>query len=142
MIKKIVLNKCYGGFDISEEVMQFIGEEYVFDVKRTDETLIESIEKLGSKRASGRFGQLEVVEYDDRYIPLIESYDGIESMRLLPKEHIVKEYAEKGDMNSLIEYLRKCVPFISGEEIEITDDYLFDGDARLSFSEEWQEGHK
>lgn len=129
---KVILNKCYGGFDVSYEGYQLyvkkkglqlytyeanvsdfdvlerveqsrrslstryftkdfgqtvrrdsltiddweyslrLGEDY-----RTDPVLIEVVEELGEK-ASGAFGQLEIVEIPDDMSYEITDYDGIE----------------------------------------------------------------
>ena len=108
---KIAINKCYGGFDLSESAQRrlielgvpyyksfddipndynglyivnndskmfgsysdnFNGYEY-----RTNPLLISVIEELG-KSASGKFGEIIIVEVPDDVEWDIEEYDGIE----------------------------------------------------------------
>ncbi len=83
---KIVLNKCYGGFSLSEEAYKFLGLEwdgYGYDYnsqeKRSDEKLVECVEALGNK-AGGRFSRLVVVEIPDDIEFEIDSYDGVETL--------------------------------------------------------------
>ena len=134
---KIILNKCFGGFDVSTEgyelyakkkgielykykdnlvienheyIKKYIkikGKEnelfkhyftkdfgeiakiskedyekynlYLREESRQDQTLIEVVEELGEK-ASGRFGNLEVVEIPDNSFYKIDEYDGLETI--------------------------------------------------------------
>ena len=130
---KIILNKCFGGFDVSTEGyelyakkkglelykykgnLNFINHEYtkikgkenelfkhyftkdfgeiakisaedyekynlyLRKENRQDQTLIEVIEELGEK-ASGSFGELEVVEIPDNSFYKIDEYDGLETL--------------------------------------------------------------
>lgn len=130
---KIILNKCFGGFDVSDEAYKLyakkkglelyeyesdfnfsdttfkkiegdskslftyyftkdFGEEakisdkdyekyhlYIREEYRKDETLIEVVEELGN-RASGGFGELEVVEIPDNCFYKIDEYDGMETL--------------------------------------------------------------
>ena len=81
---KIVINKCYGGFSLSEAAYEELGLKwdgygYGFngDDKRTDPEMIAVVEKLGGA-ASGKFAELQVVEIPDGIDYRIEDYDGIE----------------------------------------------------------------
>ena len=84
---KIVVNRCYGGFGLSEEAYDFLGLKwdgyygyaYMPDDKRTDPKLVECVEKLGEK-ANGKFAKLEVVEIPDDVMWEISSYDGWETI--------------------------------------------------------------
>ena len=128
---KVILNKCYGGFDVSPEayilyakkkgmklyeysattlngaiiysksdnqscfteyftkdfgdIARISNEDcetyhlYLDEEHRTDKTLIEVIEELG-KKASGRFGNLKVVEIPDNCYYKIDEYDGVETI--------------------------------------------------------------
>ena len=130
---KIILNKCFGGFDVSPQGYELyakkkglelykykdnldfrnceyiklkdeenelfkhyftkdfgeitkISEEdyekynlYLREESRQDQTLIEVVEELGEK-ASGRFGNLEVVEIPDNSFYKIDEYDGLETI--------------------------------------------------------------
>ncbi|WBX80155.1 hypothetical protein PD280_21570 [Virgibacillus salarius] len=106
---KVVINKCFGGFDPSNEAFKrliekgwtvsninddketdilfnpdgFFGSNYSFNFDRDNEKLrsnkdlVEVVEELGDK-ASGKFGELKVVEIPDDVDFEIKEYDGLE----------------------------------------------------------------
>lgn len=103
---KIVINKCYGGFGLSQEAVLLYGKKkglnlildhdetillthYYLnekkdgnyfcerDIQRNDPALIEVVEELGEK-ADGRFSELKIVEIPDDMKWEIEEYDGKE----------------------------------------------------------------
>jgi len=83
---KIAINKCFGGFSLSKKAYEFLGKKwdgYGFDYsapeKRTDEKLIECIEKLGHK-ANGGLAKIVIVDIPDHVDFEIQDYDGIESV--------------------------------------------------------------
>jgi hypothetical protein len=83
---KIVVNRCYGGFGLSEEAYKLLGLEwdgyghgFMFDNDRGNEELVRVVEKLGEK-ANGGFAELRVVEIPDGIEFVIDEYDGIESI--------------------------------------------------------------
>lgn len=83
---KIVLNKCYGGFSLSEKAYEFLGlewDKYGFEYsdysKRTDKKLIECVETL-KEEANGKYSKLKVVDIPDDIEWIIEDYDGIETL--------------------------------------------------------------
>ena len=106
---KIVINKCFGGFGLSEEATLLYGKKkglniivvrdkimkslrhYYLDevkdgnyfsdrdIKRNDTVLVEVIEELGEK-ANGSCSELKIVEIPNDMKWEIEEYDG--------KEHI------------------------------------------------------
>lgn len=128
---KIILNKCYGGFDVSKEAYMLYAKKkglnlYIYESEfkygkfiykktndtsimndyfikdmgnnveisdkdykknllylnekyRQDPTLIEVVEELKDK-ASGRFGDLKVVEIPDNCYYKIDEYDGVETI--------------------------------------------------------------
>lgn len=85
---KIVINKCYGGFSLSEEQALAYGIDeselyesfggkkcYYGEVERTDPKLVEIVEQgLPNDWAS----DLKVVEIPDGSFYEIEEYDGME----------------------------------------------------------------
>lgn len=75
---KIVINRCYGGFDLSEKAMKFlgVGSEWP-DIARNDPKLVECVEKLGEE-ANGTYAELKVVEIPDDVNWEIGEYDGLE----------------------------------------------------------------
>jgi len=81
-IMKIVINKCYGGFGLSQEGVEFIGLEWdgyghYSDLPRNDPRLVACVEQLGEK-ANGKYASLKVVEIPDDIKYTIADYDGIE----------------------------------------------------------------
>ena len=101
---EVVINKCYGGFGISDEAFKLYlskkGIEYeiadsgdffekghlnvskhlLWDgniTDRTDKDLIAVIRELGDK-ANSRFSKLRIVEIPDGTSYEIEEYDGME----------------------------------------------------------------
>lgn len=81
---KIAINKCYGGFGLSEKAYEFLGLEwdgygtdYCSYEKRTDPKLIECIETLGAE-ANKYYANIKIVEIPDDVDWEIEEYDGIE----------------------------------------------------------------
>ena len=64
-MRKVVINKCFGGFGLSKEALNLLGQEsdsfYWMDDNRTDSLLVEVVEELG-ERASGEYAKLKVVE--------------------------------------------------------------------------------
>ena len=80
---KVVINKCYGGFSLSKKAYDYLGIEwdgygYKYQDDRTNPKLIECVEKLGGKKASGKLASLEIVEIPDNIEWYIDEYDGIE----------------------------------------------------------------
>jgi len=80
---KIVVNKCYGGFSISDKAAHGLGitEEDSYAIRRDDPVLIEAIERFGSDYASGYLAQLEIVDLPSNTTDwMIEEYDGYETV--------------------------------------------------------------
>lgn len=79
---KIVINRQYGGFDLSEEAMQ----EYCkrkglssiarWDIQRDDPVLVELVETMPN--AGGKYSILKVVEVPNDVDWVLEEYDGLE----------------------------------------------------------------
>lgn len=95
---KVVINTCYGGFDLSEEAFSLLSkrtgktlhqlnDEYIFmgtakDGARSCPDLIAVVEELGVEAAACEgYSELKVVELEDvngRY--RISDYDGAETI--------------------------------------------------------------
>lgn len=83
MSQKIVINKCHGGFGLSEQALRLYEtttkqhgvNEY--RIERDDRTLVNIVETLGDD-ANGRFAKLKVVEIPDDVNWVLEEYDGLE----------------------------------------------------------------
>ena len=99
---KIVINRDYGGFGLSEEAHAFIAkrkgwthacsdydldywysetgiEVYSSQLLRTDPDLIAAVETLGAD-ANGRYADLKIVEVPDNIDWYIHEYDGLEEV--------------------------------------------------------------
>lgn len=85
---KVVLNKCYGGFSLSEAAFKELGlkwdgygylydTEYSGDRGRANQKLVAVVEKLGQK-SWGSVAKLRVVEIPDDIKWEIIEYDGME----------------------------------------------------------------
>lgn len=92
MGRKIVINRCYGGFSLSKEAKNRYKEAtqdipkpkhwYMdTDVRRDDPVLIQIIETMGLQAAGGGFAKLKIIEIPDE-IPsdgwIVQDYDGME----------------------------------------------------------------
>jgi hypothetical protein len=94
---KIAVNKCYGGFCLSESVYSELGVEWDgygylnnkdLNIEsddhmayRQDPRLINAIERLGEDAASGNMARVRVVEIPDDVQWAIHDYDGEETIR-------------------------------------------------------------
>ncbi|MDY6834171.1 MAG: hypothetical protein SVY53_05150 [Chloroflexota bacterium] len=79
---KVVINRDYGGFGLSEKAYEELGLEwdgfgYEYFYDRSDPKLVAVVEKLGEE-ANGRFAKLKVVEIPDDVEWEISDYDGME----------------------------------------------------------------
>lgn len=114
---KIVFNACYGGFGLSDEAFEMFRERtglkdtHQLDIEwhhRTNPVLIDIIEQLGSRRASGPAALLLVAEIPDDYGYSIEDYDGVESIYLSPDEDRLRELIREGDAEAIVNYVMRC----------------------------------
>lgn len=81
---KIVLNRIFGGFSLSEKAYEMLGLEwdtfgFAYGIERNDPRLVEVVEKLGED-ANGKYAKLEVVTVPDGIDWEIDSYDGLETV--------------------------------------------------------------
>lgn len=82
---KVVINKCYGGFGLSEFGKKLYKERagitdpdwYYFDIARDDPILIEMVETLGHEIESS-YAKLKIVEIPDDVQWEIAEHDGME----------------------------------------------------------------
>ena len=78
---KIVLNKCYGSFSLSQYAADLLGVDTYCDPDevRYDSQLMAYIEAFGSERISGNYAKLEIIKIPDNYTDYeLDEYDGIE----------------------------------------------------------------
>lgn len=74
-----VLNKCYGGWGLSEFACEKLGIEDDYSGGYTVEDVAALIKEHGSEKISGRSAQLEIVEIPDTMTDYkIDEYDGFE----------------------------------------------------------------
>ena len=107
---KIVINKCFGGFGLSEEAVRLYAKKkslnlivqrdkrlklnhyylnekkdgnyfHVNYIERNDPALVEVVNELG-KKADGYCAKLKIVEIPDDFKWTIEGYDGREWIRV------------------------------------------------------------
>lgn len=78
---KLVINTCYGGFDLPDEVLEELGYSNAGSINiRGDLRLIKMIEE-NPERLMCNFAKLEVVEIPDTATDyMIDDYDGMESV--------------------------------------------------------------
>lgn len=78
---KMVINCCYGGFAVKDEVLKRLGLDEDAEDLRYDPRLIAEIERLGSKAVSVYYSRLEVVQIPDNATDhLVREYDGLETV--------------------------------------------------------------
>lgn len=86
-IRRIVINRCYGGFSLSKKANRRYRELagidpddddfWDFEIKRDDPYLVRVVEELGQE-ADGDFAELKIVEVPSEVEWQLEEYDGIE----------------------------------------------------------------
>lgn len=77
---KVVVNKCYGGFGLSDWGMEQLGINVDYDIDRTDSRLVELVEKFPAE-TENNYASLEVVTIPDASTDWeLDQYDGLESI--------------------------------------------------------------
>jgi hypothetical protein len=81
---KIVINRCWGGFGLSDKAFKRYKElggnsDYVFEIERNDPILVQVVEELG-EQANDSLSELKIVEVPDYISWYIHDYDGMESV--------------------------------------------------------------
>jgi len=85
MMNKVVLNCCYGGFNLSNNAYKWLNDNYGLSVKesddlpRHDKRLVECVETLG-KKVNGCCSSLSVMDFNGNMYRIVE-YDGYESLQ-------------------------------------------------------------
>lgn len=80
---EIIINKCYGGFGLSEEALKLYNDKsglklkYDGSIPRDDLNLVQVVKELGQK-ANGLCADLKIVVIPDGISWCIEEYDGLE----------------------------------------------------------------
>ena len=82
-IRRVVINKCHGGFGLSTKALnrysELSGQDSFDDrdIPRDDPYLVQIIHELGED-ADGRYAELKIVEIPANVDWFIEEYDGRE----------------------------------------------------------------
>ena len=84
---KVVINRCYGGFGLSDKATALLAEKMgvekdkldIYDIPRNYIHLVNVVEELGLK-ADDPYSDLVIVEIPDDVNYTIEDYDGLESI--------------------------------------------------------------
>ena len=82
---KVVINRCFGGFGLSEQAEQLYKERkgitdpnwFYWEIARNDEVLVELVEQMGST-VNSNYSDLGVVDIPDDVKWSVEEYDGRE----------------------------------------------------------------
>ena len=84
-MKKIVINTCYGGFELSDAAAKELGvNPYNASHLREDKALIRLIQEKGSEYVSGECAKLKIVEIPNHITRYeIDDRDGKETLRYL-----------------------------------------------------------
>ena len=80
-----VLNKCYGGFGLSDFACERLGLETEWDYDYRDNLMVDALASLiaefGSEKCSGDFARLQVVTIPDEATDFeVNEYDGFEEL--------------------------------------------------------------
>ena len=78
---KIVINKCFGGFSVSDDAVRRLGLKSRYSgIERTNPHLVALVEE-DAEKTSGSYAELEVVEIPDIATDWeLDEYDGYESI--------------------------------------------------------------
>ena len=84
-MQKIVINTCFGGFNLSKKGLEAYAERvgrpsaeiYTYEIDRADPALVAVVEEMGEK-AGGSHSRLKVVTIPADVEWQIEEYDGSE----------------------------------------------------------------
>ena len=111
MNQRIVINRCYGGFGLSNlaakryRELAWIPEEELFwtyDIPRDSAILLQVIDELGAQESSGPHAELKVIEVPEGVKWHIADYDGM--------EHIAENHRQWG------------IPDYEPDDGQLTDD--------------------
>lgn len=83
---KVVINRCFGGFGLSDEALARYNElagtklkYWSYREERNNPLLVQVVEELGAK-ANDTFADLKIVDIPDDVEWYIHEYDGLESV--------------------------------------------------------------
>ena len=115
MSKKVVINSDYGGFGLSDIAISLleksgcyaidgirrINEYYDNSHTRDSELLVKVVDELG-EAANSHFSKLQIKEVPDEYDFVIDNYDGLEKIRLVPNREAIRKMTS---VDEVIRYL-------------------------------------
>lgn len=90
---KIVLNRCFGGFSLSDFAVEKLGLTSCYEeVPRNDPKLIKLVEE-DAEKVSGMCAKLRVIEFPDNCTDWeIDEYDGYENVTYVIDGKIHHDY--------------------------------------------------
>jgi hypothetical protein len=115
MNQRIVINRCYGGFGLSNlaakryRELAWIPEEELFwtyDIPRDSKILLQVIDELGAQESSGPHAELKVVEVPEGVKWHIGEYDGMEWIAEDHRQWGLDEYPKEQDQGELFPTIR------------------------------------
>ena len=75
--RKVVINKCYGGFGLSNKAKEILHTTDEYELHRDDPELIQVVESLGEE-ANGPYAELTIISIPADVQWTVEEYDGLE----------------------------------------------------------------
>jgi hypothetical protein len=86
---KVVINRCYGGFELSHEALKLYKEltkdspkpqgwHPITGITRDNPNLVFVVEHFGRKKASGNFANLKIIIVPDDVEWEVQEHDGME----------------------------------------------------------------
>lgn len=97
---KIVINTCYGGFALSDDMLKELGTDKVFTHDRTDPKLIEIVEAKPNNRVEDddNCTELRVITLPDDVTDfIITNYDGNEKIVFVRNGKLYQAYWDHYD---------------------------------------------
>jgi hypothetical protein len=134
MPQRIVINRCYGGFGLSNLAVKryrelaWIPEEELFwtyDIPRDSKILLQVIDELGAQESSGPHAELKVIEVPEGVKWHIGEYDGMEWIAENHRKWGIPDYElDDGQYDSIREEVQKelfpTIRYASEEEVKET----------------------
>lgn len=132
---KVVYNSYFGGYGLSEKAMKLYNEragrivEYDCDITRHDPILVSVVEELGEE-ANDRLSELAIIDIPEGYDYIIDEYDGVEGVELVPLEDVLRDKIRAGDEEDIVDYVMMLRTWV-----DVYDDYIVDLEDELEKAE-------
>lgn len=112
---KVLINRCFGGFSISDEAKNLYKErsgvkDYVSsycEELRDDPILINIVEELGELAYDGAT-KLMIYEVPEGYSYRVHNYDGFETIHLKINEDYLRELIRLGNEDDIVKYVMRA----------------------------------